>query len=419
MYIFTIKASDAFGHSKTLEIEAQTSAQALTLLKTEGFYAQLSDIISARKNSIFDKLKAFDWESLFLRVSKKDLHRLIKLIGHSLVRGKTLKHTLEFITENEDSKAVKKLVDRLILQMEKPFTSQVEIFGAFPKYFDEEFLGIIEAGETSSNLGEYLVDYSQEKKKQEAARQHFSNLLMKRLVTFFMVLGVAVVVVVFVIPQFQGLFGDKLEMPWAMNWLMQVSDFLKAYGLYFLLFLAVLVATFVYLIKQYAKVRWWWDDLLLHLPLVGRTLRTHYTTQFAYLLSTLLTKNVDIVKALNIIIKQTKNVCMLHTYQGIVQAMQSGDDLFSAIVRVSESGKPYLIPSIVQAAKVGSETASLGATLMDVRLDLSELFSMRLERAIKTFSIGFYSLILIMAVFIAYAIGSGIITFYNNAQNLI
>ncbi len=419
MYIFTIKASDAFGNKKTLEIKAESSEKAISLLKDEGYHAQISDILDARKDSILNKLGSLKLFDRLFQVPQKDIQRLIKMIGNSLSRGKTVKSTLEFIGENEDNKTLKALINRLIENMEKPFTSQVEIFAPFPKYFDEEFLGIIEAGETSSNLGEYLVDYTKEKKKQAEMNEGFKGILMRRVLTLIMVLVVAIVVVAFVIPQFKALFGEKLAMPWAMAVLMNLSNFILKYGIYIVIVVTAIVITASYLVMNNQKVRWWWHDFLLSAPVMGKTLKTYYTAQFSYFLSTLLTKNVDIIKAMNIVIKQTSNVCMVATYKSIIHSMQGGDDLFSAIIKESELGRSYMISSIVQAAKVGSETASLGATLMDVRNDLDEILSIRMERAIKAFSIVFYAIIIAMAVFIAYAIGSAIVVFYNNAQNLI
>ena len=237
MYIFTIKASDAFGNKKTVEIHARSTEEAISILKDEGYHAEISDILDARKDSVLLQLKSYSkrlTESL-TKVPQKDIQRLIKMIGNSLSRGKTLKRTLEFIAENEDNKSLRLLIERLIENMEKPFSSQVEIFAPFPQYFDEEFLGIIEAGETSSNLGQYLVEYTQEKKKQEEMSKNFKGILMRRLVTFIMVLVVAIVVVAFVIPQFKALFGEKLAMPWAMALLMHLSAFTLKYGIYILI----------------------------------------------------------------------------------------------------------------------------------------------------------------------------------------
>jgi len=419
MYIFTIKAADAFGNRKTLEIRAESSEKAISILEGEGYHAQNSDIIDAKRDSLMAKLASLKIIERFTRVPQKDVQRLIKMIGNSLSRGKTLKTTLEFIGENEDSKALKGLKDSLIENMEKPFTSQVEVFAPFPKYFDEEFLGIIEAGETSSNLGEYLVEYTKEKKKQAEMNEAFKGILMRRALTFIMVLTVGIVVVAFVIPQFKALFGEKLDMPWAMAILMNLSAFILKYGIYVVVAVTATTITASYLIMTNQKVRWWWHDFLLNAPVMGRTLKTYYTAQFSYFLSTLLTKNVDIIKSMKIVIKQTNNVCMVATYKSIIHSMQGGDDLFSAIIKESELGRSYMISSIVQAAKVGSETASLGATLMDVRNDLDEILTIRMERAIKSFSIVFYAIIVAMAVFIAYAIASAIVVFYNNAQNLI
>lgn len=419
MYIFTIKASDAFGNKKTLEIKAGSSENAILLLKEEGYHAGLDDILDAKKDSLLSKLESFKLIARFSQVPEKDIQRLIKMIGNSLSRGKTLKSTLEFIGENEDNRALKRVIGQLVENMEKPFSSQVEVFAPFPQYFDEEFLGIIEAGETSSNLGQYLVEYTQEKRKQSQMKAKFKSILMSRVITLLMVLAVAIVVVAFVIPQFKALFGEKLSMPWAMGILMHLSEFLLNYGLYILIILAGVAITVGYLITTNQKIRWWWHDFLLNMPVLGKTLKTYYTAQFAYFLSTLLTKNVDIIKSMNIVIRQTDNVCMVATYKNIITSMQGGDDLFSAIIKESEGGRHYMISSIVQAAKVGAETASLGDTLMDVRNDLEEILMVRLERAIKIFSIVFYAVIVFMAVFIAYAIGSAIVVFYNNAQNLI
>lgn len=419
MYIFTITASDAFGNKKKIEVKANTPEEALRDLKKEGFSAELSDITDAKKDSILAKLKKIDFATKFSKVPKKDIFRLIKMIGNSLSRGRTLKATLEFIGENEDSKALKKVIEKLVERMEKPFTSQVDVFSIFPEYFEEEFLGIIEAGETSSNLGPYLADYVEEKKKQYALSAKFKNVLVKRLFTLLLVFSVAIVVVLFVIPQFKTLFGEEVAIPWAMNVLLSLSDFFAKFGLYIIIVLILIISTFYYFTINNQKVRWWWHDFLLNMPILGKTLRTYYTAQFSYLLSTLLTKSVDIVKSMRIIIKQSNNVCMEKTYTNLVISMQGGDDLFEAIIKENSRGNNYLIPSIVQAAKVGGSTASLGDTLMDVRNDLDELFVVRLERAIKGFSAIFYAIIIIFAIFIAYAIGSAIITFYNNAQSLI
>jgi len=237
MYIFTIKSQDAFGNNKRVEIKAENPEMALVLLKEEGYYAEITDIIDYRKNSIFEIFKKIEIFNKLTKVPKKDILRLIKMIGSSVSRGRTLKSSLEFIGENEDNKNLKKVIKRLIERMEKPFTSQVEIFSIYPEYFEEEFLGIIEAGETSSNLGLYLIDYVEEKRKQNELMGKFKSILAKRAFTLLLVFGVATVVVLFVIPQFKSLFGEELKIPWAMQVLLDISNFLTKFGVYIIIFL--------------------------------------------------------------------------------------------------------------------------------------------------------------------------------------
>lgn len=419
MYLFTIQATDAFGNKRKIEIRGETPDAALKLIKKEGFRATLKDIVDAKQDTWWTRLQSLDMGSYLTRVPKKDILRLIKMLGGSLSRGRTLKESLEFIGENEDSVPLKEVILKLKERMQKPFTSQVEIFSLYPRYFDEEFLGIIQAGETSANLGKYLTDYVEEKKKQMALTDKFSAVLISRGITFLMVIGVAIVVVAFVIPQFRQLFGEKLQIPWAMAFLLTLSHIIQGGGIYFLVLFLGGLGAFYYLITNNPQVRFAWHHFLLTLPVLGRTLRTYYTAQFAYLLATLLTKNVDIIRSMEIIIRQSRNVCLQETYRNIIKRMQKGDDLFTAIIAENEEGRDYLIPSIVQAAKVGGATASLGDVLMDVRTDLEELFVVRVERSIRILNVVFYGFIVLCALFIAYAIGSAIITFYQNAQSLV
>ena len=236
MYIFTIKAKDAFGQSKYVEIKALTPEDALKSLKSEGYRAKIKDIDGVRRDSWFSKLQQINWSSYFSRVSQKDILRLIKMVGNSLKRGRTTKESLEFIGENEDNRALKNVIVQLKERMEKPFASQVEVFAILPKYFDEEFLGIIQAGETSSNIGDYLTDYVEEKKKQMELIQKFKSVLTARVITLLMIIAVAIVVVAFVIPQFKQLFGEKMEIPWAMGVLLNLSSFFKSFGIYLIIF---------------------------------------------------------------------------------------------------------------------------------------------------------------------------------------
>jgi len=113
MFIFTINATDAFGGKKKIEIKAVNPNEAILILKNEGFRAGLDDIVNVRKDSFWAKLQQIDFSGRFSRVPKKDIFRLVKMIGNSLKKGRTLKESLGFIGENEDSKALKRLIDTL------------------------------------------------------------------------------------------------------------------------------------------------------------------------------------------------------------------------------------------------------------------------------------------------------------------
>ena len=112
MYIFTVNAVDAFGNKKQVEIKSETVDGAIKILKDEGFRASLKDVAGVRKDSWWSKLKNIDLSSHFSQVPKKSILHLIKMLGSSLKRGRTLKESLEFIGENEDNRATKAAKNR-------------------------------------------------------------------------------------------------------------------------------------------------------------------------------------------------------------------------------------------------------------------------------------------------------------------
>ncbi|QQR83839.1 type II secretion system F family protein [Candidatus Peregrinibacteria bacterium] len=328
MFRYTLQTADAFGKTQWIEVCASSSSQALALASEQGFSADQSSIVREEAIGFWADIKRKSLPLMVGKISKKDLLRFIKMLGGSLERGRTIKESLEFIGENEDQRAVQHMIFQLLKRMEHPFATQIELFGIYPDLFDDEFLGIVEAGESSSHLGRYLIDYVEEKQQQIALLRLFQTVLFKRLFTLLMVFSVALVVILFVVPQFSHLFGSVLTMPWPLRFLVSISTILQRFAPIFLLISTLVVGVFYYFVRYHSLFRFWWHDFLLRLPLIGKTLKTYYTAQFAYLLSTLLTKHVDLVRAMTIIIRQSHNVCIRSTCEQLLTRMKRGAACF-------------------------------------------------------------------------------------------
>lgn len=360
-------------------------------------------------------------------ISKDDILRILKFLAQALDRGVVLKRALEFLIVSEQKKSVQRFLGRILERLQKQFSSYHDIFKDFPEYFDNSFLGIVKAGEASGTLAENILQYTEDVKKMDSQKEEIKNVFIKRGVLFTVVIAVAMVIITVVIPQFAKLFEKKANAPEILIQLTKFSQLIREDGLYFGLGFLIFVFLIVFLHSQSYRFKKLFDNFLIKLPIFGELFRTFYTCQYLYFTGTLLKKNVNYIKIMDILIEQTKSIPFKELFEIMKENVIRGIPL-QTMLKTSANNLPtsyrkvpegLLLPSLVQAIEMGSATGNMGEIMYDAFLSYEIILHQKIKSAITIFDRIFYAGIVLLMGVLFYAMGTAMQTMYQNAGSML
>jgi general secretion pathway protein F len=229
--------------------------------------------------------------------------------------------------------------------------------GEFPQVFNEMYRAMVKAGEHAGFLGpvlEQLADYNEQ-------RQYTQQKLKMAMIYPFILLAVAVSVVValmvFVVPELVGIFAHtNAELPWLTRALIGSSEFLRAWGIWLLIGLVLLVFGFRQLLRSESRRRRW-HQLLLGVPGIGGILTAVDTARFASTLSILMASGVPLLESLRIAGEVLTNHILRESSLDVAERVQEGSSLHRAL---QQSGRfPPMMVHMVASGETSGELETM------------------------------------------------------------
>ena len=360
---FSYRAIGRDGRPRDGSIEAeglelasrQLRAQGLTLLSLQPGEAQQSSAVTPgaiKRQSIL----AFTSELAVL-----------------LRAGLPLDRSLRVLIDMAAQAPVKSLLQDLLKSV-KGGKSLSQALAPHEALFGGFYLNMVRAGEASGQLSavlDRLVEYL------ENARANrdtvVSSLIYPAILLVVSILSI-VVMLGFVVPQFETLFEDMGEaLPPLTGMVIAAADFIKAWGW----LLALLVAGAVMALRNWLRTpegRAARDQRLLRLPLAGSIVFQFEVAKFARTLGTLLGNGVSLLKAISIAIDTVDNVVVKEALQVLPPAVKAGRRMSVAMEETR-----LFTPMVIQMTRVGEESGSLDYMM----LELARVFDQQVQAGVK------------------------------------
>ncbi|MEJ1970184.1 MAG: type II secretion system F family protein [Rhizomicrobium sp.] len=227
-----------------------------------------------------------------------------------------------------------------------------------PGLFPPIASALAEAGEASGKLEASLARLAETLERAESMRATVSSALIYPAMLLIIAVGVILVMLLFVIPQFEDMFADMGgKLPFATAMIVAASHFVRTYGLFLLLGLVGLAVVMRQWLRQPA-MRQMADRVALRLPLLGELLVASDTARFARTLASLVDSGVPLVTALNIACRVIGNRHMAKAVARVADQVKEGGGLTRPLAAAGVF--PKLALSFV---RTGEETAQLGLML--------------------------------------------------------
>ncbi|MGB2131262.1 MAG: type II secretion system F family protein, partial [Marinobacterium sp.] len=147
--------------------------------------------------------------------------------------------------------------------------------------FSPFYISMIHAAETAGSLDAGLTDMASYMERSKALREQVMSALLYPMILLVVALLSLVVILTYVIPQFEQLFADMGQaLPLATRVVMAIADFIQVFGPWVLAGMVLAGMLFKrHLRDPEARLRW--DQLRLELPLIGGLNQRLETARFS------------------------------------------------------------------------------------------------------------------------------------------
>ncbi len=243
----------------------------------------------------------------------------------------------------------------------KEGTSLADAMSKYPKVFENIYVQLVRAGESTGKLDAILERLTTFLERREAITKKVKGALQQPIMQLVVAVAVVVFLVVKVVPDMAKNFtGKDQELPWPTEFIMSVSDFLIAHYLLIVISLIAVVSLFK-LWKSTSVGARQYDQLKLRLPLFGSLSQMNAVVQFSYTLGLLLEGGVNIAEALDIVVNVIDN-------KVLTSALKIARDNIIKEGKIAEylQQTKMFPPIAIYLIKTGEQTGQLDKMLLTV-----------------------------------------------------
>lgn len=294
------------------------------------------------------------------KVPVKDLAIFSSQMGVMLNAGLSITRVLDVFTKQ----IVNKKLQKCIVALKKNVESGINLSKAmeeFPEVFDNLFVAIVKAGESTGTMGNSLIKMSVFKQREAELQAKIKGAMTYPLIVLGGSIGIVIILFIFVLPKFVGfLTGMNVPLPFPTRITLAASNFLvhKWY-----LLLGIIGALF-FAIRTFLKTNRgiaFWDKLLLKIPVVGPLIIKNSMSRFTDTLSTLFGAGVPLVQCMEMTEGTMGNTVVAATIENVINRVRGGDSLSVALSKNS-----FFTPMVVQMTGAGEESGALEKMLAKV-----------------------------------------------------
>lgn len=295
------------------------------------------------------------------KITPADISIFARQMATMMSAGVPLVQSFEIIGQGSDNQSMQKLIMGIKHEVEGGVTL-AEALTKYPLYFDPLFINLVNAGEQSGALETMLDKLATYKEKVEALKAKVKKALFYPIAVLVVAFVVTVILLVFVVPQFEELFDSfGADLPALTRFVIDLSKFMQAWWWVIALGIAGAIYMFLRIKKTSPKLQESVDRLALKAPVVGEIATKSAIARFARTLETMSAAGVPLVEAMESVAGATGNIIYEKASLKIKDEVSQGTQLQTSMRNTG------LFPNMaIQMVSIGEEAGSLDDMLAKV-----------------------------------------------------
>lgn len=233
-----------------------------------------------------------------------------------------------------------------------------------PKYFDDLFCNLVDAGEQSGALETMLDRIATYKEKTESLKAKIKKALTYPIVVVVVAIVVTGILLVKVVPQFAATFSSfGADLPSFTLFVLHLSELAQAY--WFIILIGMIVSFFLFkeAVRRSTSFAYLVDKYMLKFPIIGQILYLSVMARFARTLATTFAAGVPLIDALTSVAGAAGNRIYSEAIIKVREDVSTGLQLNTALK--SRNVFPTLL---IQMSAIGEESGALDAMLDKVAI---------------------------------------------------
>lgn len=289
------------------------------------------------------------------RLGALQLSEFCRQIGMMLSSGVTLLRAVGILLQRDQKKRIKRVYQGLYdaLQRGRSLSEAMRgQHGAFP----ELLIGMVYAGESSGTLDSVTLKMATFYEKEHRLHNRIISAVIYPVILLCITVLVVIGIFTFVLPNFFDMFQDMV-LPVPTQVVMAISTGLTQHWGAVLIGMLAFIGVLAIALTMPA-VRYGIDRTKLHMPVIGKLMRTIYTARFSRTLSSLYSSGLPMIDAIAMSRDTVGNRYLAAQFDIVLRQVREGMSLSYAIAPLDGFD-----PKLAATIQVGEETGRLDAML--------------------------------------------------------
>jgi len=321
--------------------------------KTRLVHAEKQKSVSFWESQRLAKERSYEKKARRYKLKLETLTVFTQQLASMLEAGLPLVSSLDALQDQTEDP-----IFRIIVREVKEEVSQGNSFSAscrkFPRAFNNLFISMVEAGEASGGLAEILGKVAGYFEATTKLNKKVKSALTYPVAVIALAIILVNVLLIFVVPTFAEMFqGFGQELPGPTQFLIDLSDFLKANILYIMVVGFILFQVWSRFTKT-PKGRKVKDQLLVRAPIFGNLIVKITLSRFCRTYATLLRSGVPILQTLDIVAASSGKTQIEAACSQIAKNISEGGQVSETIEKVS-----FFPPMMKHMSKAGEQTGNV------------------------------------------------------------
>src|ERR1700731_2211418 len=311
------------------------------------------------------------------KITNEDIAVFSRQLATMMSAGIPMVQSFEIVGNGHEKPAMQKLVLEIKNIVEGGSTLH-ESLARHPLYFDDLFVNVVTAGEQAGALETLLDKIATYKEKTEALKKKIKKALFYPAAVLCVAVVVSIILLIFVIPQFEELFkGFGADLPAFTQMVVNLSRFVQHQGWWVAVIIVGSFYAFFHFLKRSRKMQLAADRILLKFPIIGPILVKAAIARFSRTLSTMFAAGVPLVEAMQSVAGATGNI----VYEEAVLRMKDEVATGQSLQRAMEN-TGFFPNMVIQMIAVGEESGSLDTMSSKV----AEFYEAEVDNAVDSMS---------------------------------